>query len=77
MTRQRLYTEIRQRLIDYQLPCDDEAREVADAAVDCALEYLQRYVMGMSEQLVKDEAYSEAMVAGTVITKIKRLRGES
>ena len=71
-----MYNKIKQRLDTYDLPTDPQSRQVADTAVDCALEYVLDYAQGMSEQLVKDGKYSEAMVAGILTLKIKRLLGE-
>jgi hypothetical protein len=75
VTRKRLYDTIRQKLRDYQLPTDSDTKEVVDAAVDCALDYVLEYAMTVSEQLVMDEAYSEAMVAGMFVNKLKGLLG--
>lgn len=76
MTRRRMYNTIKQHLEDYQLPVTEESKDVVNTAVDCALEYVLDYATRMAEQLVSDGAYSEAMVAGTFVNKIKALLGE-
>lgn len=76
MTRNIMREAIKQRLEDYQIPLTDESKEVAEAAVDCALEHLLGFLMQLSEQLTVDNAYSEAMVAGIVIRKVKGLLGK-
>jgi hypothetical protein len=77
VTRQRLKNAIRAKLKDYQLPVSDEAREVSDVAVDCALEYVLRFAQEVSQELTSKHLYSEAMTAGVFIKKLKDLLGEN
>lgn len=76
MTRQRLQRTIKKRLDDYQLPVNEESRDVVDAAVDCALEYVLLFAQEVSAELSSKELYSEAMVAGVFVNKLKGLLNE-
>lgn len=76
MTRKRMYDVIKQRLEDYQLECDDACMDVVDVAVNEALQYVCSFAQDLSIEMVSSEMYSEAMVAGTIINKIKTLLGE-
>lgn len=76
MTRKRLQRTIKNKLDDFQLPADDEAREVASVAVDCALEYVLSFANQVAEELTSQQLYSEAMVAGVFVAKLKGLLGE-
>lgn len=78
MTRRKMREAIRQRLEDYQLPVDEDSRQIVDTAVDCALEYVLDFAMQVNEKLVEDlpRSYSQVLVAGTFIQKLKKLLGE-
>lgn len=75
VTRKRLYDKIKTRLQDYDLPDDAVAKEVVDEAVDCALEYVLSFAQEVSSELVQNKLYSEAMVSGVIIRKLKALLG--
>lgn len=73
MTRKRMNATIRQKLEDEGLHVTDEERAVADFAVRCALDYVLAFSHEVAEELASKELYSEAMVAGVFIRKIKGL----
>ncbi len=64
---------VRQCLEDSGLEVSGDAKKAADIAADCALEYVYRYTQDLSEQLILSGLHSQAMVAGTVGKKVKRL----
>lgn len=55
---------------------DEGCMDVVDVAVDGALEYVLEYAQEVSAELVSSNSYSEAMVAGLFVKKIKTLLGE-
>lgn len=73
MTRERMYDTIKQKLDEEGLEITPESKLVVDAAICCALEYVLDYAQGLSHELASAELYSEAMVAGSMIRKIKGL----
>lgn len=76
MTRKRLFRRIRDCLDKTELPTTTETQAVANVSVDCTLEYVLGFAIEVSEELTKNALYSEAMVAGTFIRKIKGLMGD-
>lgn len=76
MTRKRLYGVIRTELERADLT-DESCMDVVDVAVDGALEYVLNFGVELSAELAGSGLYSEAMVAGVFIAKLKLLLGEA
>jgi hypothetical protein len=74
MTRKRMSASIKEALDHQGLPVTEESKAVADAAVDAALSYLLSFAQDVSEELVGNQLYSEAMVAGVFTRKLKALK---
>lgn len=68
MTRKRLLGKVKHNLGDRAFD-----PEIVELAVDTTLQYLLDYSQDLSEQLMSKHLHSEAMSAGTVITKLKAL----
>lgn len=74
MTRQRMYKQIRAKLSEEGLEITDECKAVTDAAICVALDYVLTFTVEISEELISAGLYSEAMVAGLLVRKIKDLQ---
>lgn len=75
MTRKRMYGVIRTDLERADL-ADEGCMDVVDVAVNGALEYVLQFGLELSAELAASELYSESMVAGVFIRKLKTLLGE-
>lgn len=73
MTRKRMYDAIKSRLAEEGLEITDESKAVVDAAISCALDYVLAFAQEVSHELTSQGLYSEAMVAGVFIRKVKGL----
>ncbi len=76
MTRKRMYGTIRTELERNDLSEHQSCNDVVDVAVDAALEYVLGFAVEVSSELIGSQLYSEAMVAGVFIRKLKALLGE-
>lgn len=68
-----MYDTIKLRLEERGLEITEDSKAVVDAAVCCALEYVLTFAQEVSEELTAASLYSEAMVAGVFVRKIKGL----
>lgn len=73
MTRKRLYDAIKAKFEEDGIELTDEAKAAVDAAVCCALDYVLVFAQEISQELTNAHLYSEAMVAGVFVRKIKGL----
>lgn len=73
MTRKRMYDAIKTKLAEEGLEITDESQAVVDAAISCALDYVLTFAQEVSHELTGSGLYSEAMVAGVFVRKIKGL----
>lgn len=73
MTRKRMYDAIKQKLDEEGLEITEDSKAVVDAAICCALEYVLEFAQEVSHELTSQGLYSEAMVAGVFVRKIKGL----
>jgi hypothetical protein len=72
MTRKRMSIAIKESLKE----CDEHTHKVADAAVNAAFDYVLEFAQEVSQELVGVGLYSEAMVAGVFVRKLKNLKSE-
>lgn len=75
MTRKRLYSSIRLELERRDL-YGEECLPVVDASVDGTLNYILSFAQDISTELIVSGLYSEAMVSGVFVQKLKALLGE-
>lgn len=73
MTRYRMYEAIREQLAEEGLELTDDCKAAVDASVCAALGYVLNFSQEVSRELASKELYSEAMVAGVFINKLKGL----
>lgn len=73
MTRARMYEAIRVRLAEEELALTEDCKAAVDASVCAALDYILEFAQSVSHELASKELYSEAMVAGVLVNKIKGL----
>lgn len=73
MTRKLMYDAIKAKLAEENIEITDEAKAAVDVAVCAALEYLLDYSLLTAEHLAIQKSYSELLVAGGFINKIKGL----
>jgi hypothetical protein len=51
-----------------------DARQIAELAIDCTLDDMIGFVQELSHKLAGDGLYSHSMTAGIVINKMKEIR---
>jgi len=73
MTRKRMYDSIKGCLEKENIELTDDTKAAVDVAVSCALNYVQDFAQQVSHELISGGLYSEAMVAGVIVQKIKAL----
>lgn len=73
MTRKLMYDAIKAKLEEEGLEVNEDTKAAVDAAVCAALEYLLNYSLLTAEHLAMQKSYSELLVAGGFINKIKGL----
>lgn len=73
MTRKLMYDAIKAKLEEEGLEATEENKAAVDAAVCAALEYILNFGLETAEALAIQKAYSELLVAGVFINKIKGL----
>lgn len=73
MTRKRMMAAVRESLDDKELTCEN-CRPVAEASVDATLDYLLEFAQSVAQELVVVGLFSEAMVAGVLVRKMKSLK---
>lgn len=76
MSRRQVLASIKECLEDKDIPITDDARRVANVAIDCTLQHLLEYASGLSEQLILNGAYTEALTAGLMSIKIRNILDE-
>jgi len=71
-----MMASIKEALDEQGLQCTEDTKAVADAAADATLNYLLSFATEVSEELVSNDLYTEAMVAGVFTRKIKILKSD-
>lgn len=74
MTRKRMADKIKQSLDEQGIEYSDDDKALASAIVDSTLDYVLEFGQEVSQELVGVGLYSEAMVAGVFVRKLKALR---
>jgi hypothetical protein len=77
MSRQDIRAHILSCIKESGLSPEQDAKQIAELAIDCTLENLIDFVQQLSHKLAGDGLYSHSMTAGIVINKMKEIKNDS